>query len=115
MILRIHKQPGFLMIHAPDGSIRPVAVTETTPQAIDEVCMKLGREIIELLSDETQPEQTAAPASEPAQTASEDDLEVPPGATESEVHLRRAMESMLPGSSKALTWLQSLHHQQADD
>ena len=104
MILRIQKKPGFILVHAPNGEVFPVTISEDRSES--QICEETGRAVLEILGDDSQPEEVRAPI--PTQRAEGSEVPIPEGASESEAHFRRALESMMPGSSKALTWLQGI-------
>jgi len=109
---RIQKKTGSILVIAPDQTIYSVEAES------DEAAMaaKLGGHVLKILSDPDQPEEipigvngeTMQPMTGRPTGMNDPRGDYPEDAGAAEVHFRRAIDSVVPGGSKVLSWLQEL-------
>ena len=100
---RTQKKTGSIVVEAPDGTL--FAIDADPNEA--KVCERLGRAVLQILSDPDQPQTIMAPA-DPT-NGNDPRGDYPPDASPGELHLRRAVDSVVPGASRVLSWLQELN------
>lgn len=116
--VQVSIKTGTIILTAPDGELYPVKAGDDN----DKTAQALGKQILELYMD---PEQRAEAAAARQVAARAADHYAGNGATqvhpvnganmtEAEVHLRKAMDSAIPGASNFLSWLQELSAHNAE-
>lgn len=116
MIIEIRTQKnGTILLTAPDGTVYPYkplldGTAEETAASMAALCSELGRDMMEILTDTTQPAMTTTPtvAHTPAAAKAKAEENAPPPGEQSPMEqlLRGALENFMPGASGLLDKMQ---------